>query len=125
MRFDINGLWSYATWVETVKPNAADAILQFPITLFTNNSRLTNVASLFSMGGPRKLEQLLFTYVNNPKINNCSGFLYRGSNVSSDSTVPTFWVGWVMSDFRNCYYGIDSNIISTQNIPEQYWKELS
>lgn len=122
---DINGLWSYATWVETVKPNAADAILQFPITLFTNNSRLTNVASLFSMGGPRKLEQLLFTYVNNPKINNCSGFLYRGSNVSSDSTVPTFWVGWVMSDFRNCYYGIDSNIISTQNIPEQYWKELS
>ena len=122
---DINGLWSYATWVETVKPNAADAILQFPITLFTNNSRLTNVASLFSMGGPRKLEQLLFTYVNNPKINNCSSFLYRGSNVSSDSTVPTFWVGWVMSDFRNCYYGIDSNIISTQNIPEQYWKELS
>ena len=122
---DINGLWSYATWVETVKPNAADAILQFPITLFTNNSRLTNVASLFSMGGPRKLEQLLFTYVSNPKINNCSGFLYRGSNVSSDSTVPTFWVEWVMSDFRNCYYGIDSNIISTQKIPERYWKELS
>lgn len=122
---DINGLWSYATWVETVKDNVADAILQFPITLFRNNSRLTNVASLFSMGGPRKLGQTLFTYVSNPKINNCSGFLYRGSNVSSDSTVPTFWAGWVMSDFRNCYYGIDSNIISTQNIPEQYWRELS
>ena len=122
---DINGLWSYATWVETVKPSAADAILQFPITLFTNNRRLTNVASLFSMGGPRKLEQSLFTYVRNPKINNCSGFLYRGSNVSSDSTVPTFWIEWAMSDFRNCYYGIDSNIISTQNIPERYWKELS
>ena len=110
---DISGLWGSVTWVEK-------ELYQFPTTMFINNRNLTNVSSLFYMNGPRKIQSQLFTYISNPKINNCSGFIYRGTNVSSDSTVPTFWESpWYenMANFTGAYYGVS---VSSQTIPPEF-----
>ena len=121
----VTSLWSQVNWVET---NAitlgAQPILQFPADLFYNNSKLTNISNMFSEGGPVVMTQGLFSSVNNPRINNTSGFLYRCRNLNANySRVPEFWNNWTVQVFANTFFGISQDIITAQHIPEPWYIE--
>lgn len=115
---DISSTWASEIWVE-------EELNQFPSELFANNKWLTNVASLFAYFGPKVMSSSLFTYANNPRINNCSFFVYRGSSVSPYSSVPTFWTTWNITNYKNAFVGISQDIINRQEIPEDWYTELS
>ena len=121
----VTSLWAQVNWVETHAITlGAQPILQFPADLFYNNSKLTNISNMFSEGGPVVMTQLLFSSVNNPRINNTSGFLYRCRNLNANySRVPEFWNNWTVQVFANTFFGISQDIITAQGIPEPWYIE--
>jgi hypothetical protein len=75
---------------------------------------------------PRIMSSDLFTYTYNPKINNCSYFMYNGENTSG--SVPEFWNwGSLMKNISSCYKnvansetGTNSKITNFDKIPNNY-----
>ena len=96
-------------------------------TLFSSNKNITDVSYMFYTSDtygngrlPRKMSSGLFTTGNNPKINNCSYFMYNGKNTSG--SVPEFWK-WsasVMRTTTGCYKNINTEMSNYADIPQSY-----
>ena len=107
---------------------------QIPNSLFRYNKNITNVSYMFYTSDtigknrlPRIMSSDLFTYTNNPKINNCSYFMYNGEKTSG--SVPEFWnpgfsnMKYITSCYKfvaNSETGTNSNITNFDRIEDKY-----
>lgn len=117
---DISSIWNGMKWVEDTVTE------QFPITLFVNNSKLSNLSGLFAYEGPYRMSSNLFNERNNPNIKNTSSFLFRCVHLMNTSRVPTFWdeTKWIVPSFENTFAGISQEIIDAQGIPPAWYTEM-
>lgn len=95
-------LWAGAYWVESSNRNYR----QVTVEVFAGCIIIQNVSGMFGDSRMQSIPSItpLFTYSNNRRINNCSGFLAYAGNTRGN--VPTFWNDWTGMNGSQSFFGI-------------------